>query len=155
MCSYIHQLRLKTSHTNHVPLHAAKVPQKDDLETESITLFSAACGRPSPVKVGSSTAPQRIVGGVNSVDGDWPWQVSLHFAGNLYCGASVLTSNWLISAAHCFSKERSVTLMINWIFLDAIYSVCEAYSKLSGSVHKSVCTCNISPQVIPCWEPFH
>uniref|UniRef100_A0A7N8YHF0 Transmembrane serine protease 7 n=1 Tax=Mastacembelus armatus TaxID=205130 RepID=A0A7N8YHF0_9TELE len=57
-------------------------------------------------EVGSSTGPERIVGGVNSVEGEWPWQVSLHFSGNLYCGASVLSSDWLISAAHCFSKER-------------------------------------------------
>ncbi|XP_060949549.1 transmembrane protease serine 7 [Limanda limanda] len=66
-----------------------------------------ACGRPTPVKkVGSSSGLERIVGGDNSVEGEWPWQVSLHFSGNLYCGASVLSSNWLISAAHCFSKER-------------------------------------------------
>ncbi|CAB1454415.1 unnamed protein product [Pleuronectes platessa] len=66
-----------------------------------------ACGRPTPVKkVGSSSGPERIVGGDNSVEGEWPWQVSLHYSGNLYCGASVLSSNWLISAAHCFSKER-------------------------------------------------
>ncbi|XP_029935278.1 transmembrane protease serine 7 [Myripristis murdjan] len=66
-----------------------------------------ACGQPAPVKkVGSSTDSERIVGGVNSLEGEWPWQVSLHFSGNLYCGASVLSSDWLISAAHCFSKER-------------------------------------------------
>ncbi|KAK2859467.1 hypothetical protein Q5P01_004087 [Channa striata] len=69
--------------------------------------LDCACGRPSPVKkVGSSTGQERIVGGVNSVEGEWPWQVSLHFSGNLYCGASILSSDWLISAAHCFSKER-------------------------------------------------
>ncbi|XP_071400304.1 transmembrane protease serine 7 [Centroberyx affinis] len=65
-----------------------------------------ACGHPSPLKVGSSTGSDRIVGGLNSVEGEWPWQVSLHFSGSLYCGASVLSSDWLISAAHCFSKER-------------------------------------------------
>ncbi|XP_034718683.1 uncharacterized protein LOC117938269 [Etheostoma cragini] len=64
------------------------------------------CGRPSLKKVGSSSGAERIVGGDNSVEGEWPWQVSLHFSGNLYCGASVLSSDWLISAAHCFSKER-------------------------------------------------
>ncbi|KAJ7983342.1 hypothetical protein DPEC_G00380110 [Dallia pectoralis] len=60
----------------------------------------AACGQPSPVKVG------RVVGGVNAVEGEWPWQVSLHFSGYLYCGASVVSSDWLVSAAHCFSKDR-------------------------------------------------
>uniref|UniRef100_A0A3P8TZK6 Peptidase S1 domain-containing protein n=1 Tax=Amphiprion percula TaxID=161767 RepID=A0A3P8TZK6_AMPPE len=61
-------------------------------------------------RVGSSKVTERIVGGVNSGEGKWPWQVSLHFAGSLYCGASVLSSDWLISAAHCFSKERFVSL---------------------------------------------
>ncbi|XP_041823608.1 transmembrane protease serine 7 [Melanotaenia boesemani] len=66
-----------------------------------------ACGRPSPLKkVDSSMGFDRIVGGANSVEGEWPWQVSLHFSGSLYCGASILSSDWLISAAHCFSKER-------------------------------------------------
>ncbi|KAL6097858.1 tmprss7 [Pungitius sinensis] len=66
-----------------------------------------ACGRPSSVKkTGSPPGRERIVGGDNSVEGEWPWQVSLHFSGNLYCAASVLSSDWLVSAAHCFSKER-------------------------------------------------
>ncbi|TMS16699.1 Transmembrane protease serine 7 [Larimichthys crocea] len=68
---------------------------------------NCACGRPYVVKkVNSSTGNERIVGGVNSVEGEWPWQVSLLFSGNLYCGASILSPDWLISAAHCFSKER-------------------------------------------------
>ncbi|KAF7668849.1 hypothetical protein LDENG_00279650 [Lucifuga dentata] len=66
-----------------------------------------ACGRPAPMKkVTSSAGSERVVGGANSMEGEWPWQVSLHFSGNLYCGASVLSSDWLISAAHCFSKDR-------------------------------------------------
>lgn len=78
-----------------------------------ITMCSPACGRQSHVKkAGSSKGPERIVGGANSVEGEWPWQVSLHFSGNLYCGASVLSPDWLISAAHCFSRERSVILTV-------------------------------------------
>ncbi|XP_061569661.1 transmembrane protease serine 7 [Cololabis saira] len=79
------------------------VPDCEDRSDEA----DCTCGRPSPLKrSGSPIDLQRVVGGVNSVEGEWPWQVSLHFAGSLYCGASVLSSDWLISAAHCFSKER-------------------------------------------------
>ncbi|XP_051870429.1 uncharacterized protein LOC127569668 [Pristis pectinata] len=48
----------------------------------------------------------RIVGGSSAQDGAWPWQVSLHFSGSPYCGASVITKEWLISAAHCFQGEK-------------------------------------------------
>lgn len=64
--------------------------------------------------------PLRIVGGVNSVEGEWPWQVSLHFSGHMYCGASVLSPDWLVSAAHCFSKEKSVLHSFLCIFVKKV-----------------------------------
>ncbi|KAM4563762.1 suppressor of tumorigenicity 14 protein homolog [Odontesthes bonariensis] len=50
----------------------------------------------------------RIVGGQASQVGEWPWQVSLHIKGMGHvCGASVLNSRWLLTAAHCVQDSES------------------------------------------------
>uniref|UniRef100_A0A2K5LPI2 Transmembrane protease serine 7 n=1 Tax=Cercocebus atys TaxID=9531 RepID=A0A2K5LPI2_CERAT len=54
----------------------------------------------------SSSTLHRIIGGTDTLEGSWPWQVSLHFVGSAYCGASVISREWLLSAAHCFHGNR-------------------------------------------------
>ncbi|KAB0801365.1 hypothetical protein PPYR_05719 [Photinus pyralis] len=44
----------------------------------------------------------RIVGGGNAGLGSWPWQAALYKEGEFQCGATLLTSRWLLSAGHCF-----------------------------------------------------
>uniref|UniRef100_T1ITP1 SMC hinge domain-containing protein n=1 Tax=Strigamia maritima TaxID=126957 RepID=T1ITP1_STRMM len=44
----------------------------------------------------------RIVGGINSVPGSWPWQAAVYKEGNFMCGATLISSQYLLSAAHCF-----------------------------------------------------
>uniref|UniRef100_A0A8D0LBM7 Serine protease 27 n=1 Tax=Sphenodon punctatus TaxID=8508 RepID=A0A8D0LBM7_SPHPU len=55
------------------------------------------CGRP--------TALNRNVGGEDSVEGEWPWQASLKMNENHVCGASLITKQWVITAAHCFQNK--------------------------------------------------
>ncbi|XP_041086183.1 transmembrane protease serine 9-like [Polyodon spathula] len=48
---------------------------------------------------------QKIVGGVSAQRGEWPWQVSLQFQRTHLCGATLIHSKWLLTAAHCFANK--------------------------------------------------
>ncbi|XP_006889888.1 PREDICTED: enteropeptidase [Elephantulus edwardii] len=43
----------------------------------------------------------KIVGGNNAEEGAWPWLVALYHNDRLLCGASLISNDWLVSAAHC------------------------------------------------------
>ncbi|XP_017747370.1 PREDICTED: brain-specific serine protease 4-like, partial [Rhinopithecus bieti] len=56
-----------------------------------------ACGKPQQLN--------RVVGGEDSTDSEWPWVVSIQKNGTHHCAGSLLTSHWVITAAHCFKDN--------------------------------------------------
>ncbi|XP_006201498.1 prostasin isoform X1 [Vicugna pacos] len=47
----------------------------------------------------------RVAGGSNASPGQWPWQVSINHDGIHVCGGSLVSEQWVLSAAHCFPRD--------------------------------------------------
>ena len=62
---------------------------------------------PKTIKEAMGSFGVRVTDGISSDQGSWPWMVSIIRDGYLICGASLLTSRWIISAAHCFDNFES------------------------------------------------
>ncbi|XP_029463800.1 transmembrane protease serine 9-like [Rhinatrema bivittatum] len=90
----------------------------------------SVCGKP--------IIADRIVGGQDAKDGEWPWQVSIQIDGNHFCGGSLITDQWVVSAAHCFASP---------IYASALHVCLGAYQLLNNAANPHV-VCSTLRQVI-------
>ncbi|XP_077303209.1 serine protease 33-like [Lithobates pipiens] len=61
---------------------------------------------------GSPLVSSRIVGGTDALDGEWPWQVAVidkESDGEYLCGGSLISPEWVMTAAHCIHKPIQVS----------------------------------------------
>ncbi|XP_031799361.1 transmembrane protease serine 11B-like protein [Sarcophilus harrisii] len=63
------------------------------------------CGRRAKM----SSAYDRIKGGSAAQEGEWPWQASLKVKDRHYCGATLISNRWLVTAAHCFKEHKNIS----------------------------------------------
>ncbi|XP_053353920.1 transmembrane protease serine 6 [Clarias gariepinus] len=63
----------------------------------------------------------RVVGGVDAMEGEWPWQASLQISGQHICGGVLISSQWVVSAAHCFNDDRLYSPSIWTVYLGKLH----------------------------------
>merc|ERR1712210_255064 len=56
--------------------------------------FEDICGLENPGK-------ERIVGGHEAAENEWPWQVALFIDDAWFCGGSIISDEYVMTAAHC------------------------------------------------------
>ena len=59
----------------------------------------------------------KIVNGIDAVKHSWPWQALVltevtNQVGYFQCGASLINSQWLITAAHCLDNEAISNILV-------------------------------------------
>ncbi|KTF90384.1 hypothetical protein cypCar_00011275, partial [Cyprinus carpio] len=84
---------------------------------ESLWQFRGSCSTGKVIALkcfecGTRAKLPRIVGGVEATLGRWPWQVSLYYSNRHICGGSVITNQWIVTAAHCVHKLPQVSSLV-------------------------------------------
>ncbi|KAF4071452.1 hypothetical protein AMELA_G00273420 [Ameiurus melas] len=76
-----------------------KAPTPTSLPTP-VPIPNPSCGRRHPKRVPRG----RIIGGTSAMAGCHPWMAALYI-GDEFCAGSLISSCWVVSAAHCFNRN--------------------------------------------------
>ncbi|KAM6923551.1 coagulation factor IXa [Xenentodon cancila] len=99
-----------TPATTTEPFHSTNVPVKTHAR-KRLPLWAL-----SDYEMPSEDPPKpfkRIIGGSEVIPGEIPWQAALISdpSGHLFCGGSILSDRWIITAAHCLSEAKGSILV--------------------------------------------
>ncbi|CAF0794334.1 unnamed protein product [Adineta steineri] len=97
----------------------------------------------------------RIVGGIESIPHSWPWIVSIRLAStnSPFCGGSLITDRYVLTAAHCFYDDlkklggkMTATIRSKYLFVIGAHYSTEKNTYLNSHLRLTANTIIMHPQ---------
>lgn len=82
---------------------------------------------------GVSLVTSRIVGGVVADINEFPWMAMLHYRGTFYCGGTLISDRYVLTAAHCVLNFKPSQITVKVYDTREARMVTKAVEKLHGN----------------------
>ncbi len=85
-----------------------------------------------PFFTGTILPQLKITGGTDADISEFPWQV-YYKSGDYLCGGSIISENWIITAAHCTKNQMGRNIPVNNMLIKA--GVTNPYDETEGKIY--------------------
>lgn len=72
---------------------------------------SPVCGKRHKKRL--SIARGRILGGNSALPGSHPWMAAIYLQESDFCAGTLISSCWIVSAAHCFNRKYAEEVLLS------------------------------------------